>query len=204
MFKTISNKHLKQPIFIIVTCFALTLFLISIYSFYSHFKTINELDKKYQTIENIALSSLHKRKERIDFLNKYKNSNPTYLIDFFNKKKLLSEKQNNLNYLNFQPFFYKNPNLVAKITKINENKFDYLVGDSFEKKNIKETKIALKYPILCSYTDLIEILSAIDNVTINQVQANEKSPQLVPCDLYIEFNDDNCVFDCKLLQREFK
>jgi len=200
MFRSTTNKSIKLSLFVIILSFNVALFFISTYGLYRHFISFQKLEKKYKTVEKVTLQSLKERKEKADFLSKYRNGDINFITDFFENKKNLLEEQKNLIYLSKQPFFHKNIVLKNRLTAINENNFKLQIKDLNQIKNIKEKKIVLKYPIKCSYQDLNEILSKIEG---NSNELKAKSPQIIPYNVYVEFNEYDCVFDCKLLQREF-
>jgi len=195
MFRSATNKYIKLSSFVLVLSFNFILLFISTYGLYRHFASFRELEEKYKTTETLALQSLNERKEKANFLSKHKSADTNFIIDFFENKKNLIDEQNHLKYLSKLPFFYKNAELANKLADVGENNFKLHVGEFFQAKKIKERKIILKNPIRCSYEDLDEILS--------KIELEQGKPQIIPCDIYVEFDEFGCTFDCKLLQREF-
>jgi len=200
MFKSISNKYIKLPSFIIIALFNLALFFISIHSLYRHFTSFQKLEKKYNTVEKTTLQSLRERKEKANFLNEFKSADKAFITSFFENKKNLLEEQNNLKYLSQQPFFHRNDELKSRLEEISKNSLEFYIKELNQTKDIKEKEIILKYPVKCSCKDLNEILTRIGG---RSNDLSQKPPQIIPCDVYVEFNESDCTFACKLLQREF-
>ncbi len=195
MFRSITNKYIKPSSLVLVVFLNFILFFISTYGLYRHFANYRELEEKYKTVEALTLQSLNERKEKTNFSLEHKNADANFITDFFENKKNLIDEQSSLKYLSKLPFFYKNAELASKLAEIAENNFKFQIGELFQAKKVKEKKIILKNPVRCSYEDLNDVLS--------RIEPSQGKPQIIPSDIHVEFGEFDCVFDCKLLQREF-
>ena len=148
----------------------------------AHFK-MKELETKQITLDELntkALKTAESRASRKKLLEKLSDSDPLFLKNHIEKLIFLNEEISALENILQNDLHKETQNLIIRYNSLKEGKNQLKLKETVLSSNdeIIETELQQVDPVEINYNDLLNILSLIENVQINNFNPLNSAPQM--------------------------
>lgn len=177
-----------------------------------HFSEKAELNRLEKRMKKLYIS-LSQEKEKSSLNGKiyhyFRDTDPYYIDTNLETLVFLKNEIQNLKQITKDPSFPEMPAIKQRLNFLmKDNQLSFSEGMIQKYPYFKETQEIMKHPVELDLNDLHELLSKIENLTIDQYQPKIKPPQLLITDFNIERKicpNKNEVFilTMKILKREY-
>ncbi len=193
---------LKYRYLILAFFVLLPLLLIALY--FHKINLVYNLGKTLKNMQQLGQKrSLEKEKWKRQ-LARYRQADPFFLQNTLEKIKLLKNEKNQMQKLNAISAFKNNPDFQKRLKKINRPlKFKQKnLKKDFKNKIIESEEIS--YPVEAASSDIMQLLSLIEEEYISSYQPSSNSPQLIVKKISLSKTPYNTFLtNLNLLKREF-
>lgn len=195
----------KLGMFVFISLFPF--FLVLSWIFLKHHQ-LNKQAQKLNYLHNIATTSKSRRDFNHEHIEKLKHSNPNFLSDELKTITFLKEEISQLEVYLKHVAFCQIPVLKERydfLTK-EENKLQFVQESTNNDNLIMESEEKLSHLVELSFPDLLNLLSKIEQVQINEFSPSDSSPLMIIKQIQFKSSLSNTLLltNLTLVKKDFK
>jgi len=195
----------KKNIFFVIASLLLLVVFVLTFSTYKFLK-LNNCEKKLSYLEQKSTTTIAKRKEIKDFIEKTILFDNDFVENKLESLSFLQDEKSILSNLLLHPAFSNSSEIKKRLNFINsnQNKLKFLEENIKNSTFIKEAELTQLNSIEIDEIDLQKILSVIENVKIGTFFPYDDSPQLIIKNFSLDKKNENIFsLNMKIFKREF-
>lgn len=196
-----TRKRLWILIFLCFAPFFLTVFFLT-----PRLLSLRGTQKLFEETSLRGRMAFEKRKEKENFLNRFANSKPYFIDERLESIPLLKKNLEDLQMMKNHPACKNRSAIDQRIAFLqgSENRLSFAEENIRSSKRVKETEERLIRPVEVNAEDIAQLLSLIENVSVDSFHPDIRSPQLLIQDLILTQKDRGTYqLQLNLLKREF-
>ncbi len=204
-FENIGRLCKKNAFFWSLLALGVLPVIFCLFFLFNSISTLSIFKEEVFSLHQLAMNSLFKRLQRMDFLSSFSEPNPNFIQQELEGISLLEREKEAYQEIFQYPLFKHDAKYAARLSFLQSNHLLFHEESRKSTIHIKETEERQLQPVEINGSDLEQILSIIEHLQISSYHPKSGSPQIIFTDFRLKNLSDNSHFqlNTKLLKREF-